>query len=239
MFAGTTPTNPSGQEVLPHPSINVVVEPSGARIWGVPTRRNARLLGGQGWAVGSKLRPGVFTALTGVDAVSITDGSAAGDILLGPHLPLRAPEASAEALDSLLPEIEARLVRRAVDLDHPALELVESIMASMHHAAPRSRVEDIAAMNHIAPRTLQRLFRRYVGVGPKWVLKRLRIHQAIEKLASTSAPTWTRLAHDLGYYDQAHFIRDFHLVVGCSPARYAAEAKRGIGTRNRVQRSLL
>src|SRR3954470_17512689 len=39
-------------------------------------------------------------------------------------------------------------------------------------------------------------------------------------------PRWTELALDLGYYDHAHFIRDFRLVVGRSPAEYAAEAAR-------------
>ena len=56
-------------------------------------------------------------------------------------------------------------------------------------------------MHHVPPRTLQRLFRRYVGVGPKWVLKRLRIHRAAERLTATSPPRWTELALELGYYD--------------------------------------
>jgi transcriptional regulator GlxA family with amidase domain len=86
------------------------------------------------------------------------------------------------------------------------------------------RVEDLARMHNIAPRTLQRLFRRYVGVGPKWVLKRLRIHQAAERLTAANPTGWTELALDLGYYDHAHFIRDFRLVVGRSPAQYTAEA---------------
>jgi transcriptional regulator GlxA family with amidase domain len=96
----------------------------------------------------------------------------------------------------------------------------------MRHVGPNTRVEHLAAMHHVAPRTLQRLFRRYVGVGPKWVLKRLRIHQAAEQLTAKSAPPWTELALDLGYYDHAHFIRDFRLVAGRSPAEYAAEAAR-------------
>jgi transcriptional regulator GlxA family with amidase domain len=95
--------------------------------------------------------------------------------------------------------------------------------------APDARVEELAAMHHLAPRTLQRLFKRYVGVGPKWVLKRLRIHQATERLAEPNPRPWTELALDLGYYDHAHFIRDFRLVVGRSPAKYAAEAARGAG----------
>ena len=80
-------------------------------------------------------------------------------------------------------------------------------------------------MHHVAPRTLQRLFRRYVGVI-EVVLKRLRIHRAAERLTATSPPRWTELALELGYYDHAHFIRDFRLIVGRSPAEYAAEATR-------------
>ncbi len=94
----------------------------------------------------------------------------------------------------------------------------------MRRVGPDARVEHLAAMHHVAPRTLQRLFRRYVGVGPKWVLKRLRIHEAASRLAAASPPRWTELALDLGYYDHAHFIREFRLVVGRSPAEYAAEA---------------
>ena len=35
------------------------------------------------------------------------------------------------------------------------------------------------------------------------------------------APDWAGLALALGYYDQAHFIRDFRRLVGCAPADYA------------------
>jgi hypothetical protein len=32
---------------------------------------------------------------------------------------------------------------------------------------------------------------------------------------------WPRLALDLGYFDQAHFIKDFKTIVGRTPAEYA------------------
>lgn len=106
----------------------------------------------------------------------------------------------------------------------PALDLVAQVVGSMRRLPPAARVEDIANLNHIASRTLQRLFRRYVGVSPKWVLKRLRIHQAVEQTSRQPPDDWSELALDLGYYDHAHFIRDFRLIVGQSPARYSAEA---------------
>jgi AraC-like DNA-binding protein len=108
------------------------------------------------------------------------------------------------------------------------------IVSSMRRLPPTARVEDIANVNHIASRTLQRLFRRYVGVSPKWMLKRLRIHQAVEQISSQPPGDWSELALDLGYYDHAHFIRDFRLIVGQSPAQYSAEA--ALATRQPARR---
>jgi AraC-like DNA-binding protein len=215
---------PFRQEILPHPSINLVVEPHGARVWGVPTRRDVRLLRGRAWALGTKFRPGAFTAITGVDAADITDRSVPVPAALGSDLDRDL--LAAGGIEVAVGEIEARLAASA-DVQDPALDLVSDVIESMREAAPDTRVEELAARNYIAPRTLQRLFRRYVGVSPKWVLKRLRIHEAVERLVVGSDASWTELALDLGYYDHAHFIRDFRLVVGRSPAEYVAEARLG------------
>ena len=106
------------------------------------------------------------------------------------------------------------------------------------HASRRSQHSRRAPRRH-APRRaahpaapLPALRRRRA----QWVLKRLRIHQAAEQLTATSPPPWTELALDLGYYDHAHFIRDFRLVVGRSPAEYAAEAARAREDQNPASR---
>ena len=83
------------------------------------------------------------------------------------------------------------------------------------------RVDELAARHAMSPRTLQRLFRRYVGVSPKWVLQRYRLHEAAERIAEGRDGDWAATALELGYFDQAHFIRDFKALVGASPAQYA------------------
>jgi AraC-like DNA-binding protein len=85
------------------------------------------------------------------------------------------------------------------------------------------RVEQLAERLGRSPRALQRLFREYVGVTPKWVLQRLRLHEAAERMMD-GAGDWAALALDLGYFDQAHFINDFRRVVGRSPGEYASLA---------------
>jgi transcriptional regulator GlxA family with amidase domain len=80
-------------------------------------------------------------------------------------------------------------------------------------------VEELGRLAGYSKRTLQRLFREYVGVTPKWVLSRFRLHEAADRMAD-GEHDWPRLALELGFFDQAHFIKAFKAVIGRSPADY-------------------
>jgi AraC-like DNA-binding protein len=84
-----------------------------------------------------------------------------------------------------------------------------------------TRVEQLVRELGVGARRLQRLFDEYVGVSPKWIIQRYRLHEAAERIAAGCANDWATLALDLGYADQAHFIRDFKRLVGLPPAEYA------------------
>ena len=60
-----------------------------------------------------------------------------------------------------------------------------------------------------------------MGINPKWVIRRYRLHEVTERLAKGAAIDWAGLAADLGYADQAHFVRDFTKMFGESPTQYA------------------
>jgi AraC-like DNA-binding protein len=94
-------------------------------------------------------------------------------------------------------------------------------LAELVELVERHRVEDVVERFGIAPRTLQRLFARYVGVSPKWVLRRYRLHEAAARLAAEQDRTWAEVAAELGYFDQSHFIRDFTAAIGLTPVAYA------------------
>jgi AraC-like DNA-binding protein len=72
-------------------------------------------------------------------------------------------------------------------------------------------------------RRLQRLFSEYVGVSPKWVMRRARLHEAALRADSGEEIDWAALAADLGYSDQSHLTRDFTATLGIPPARYASQ----------------
>jgi AraC-like DNA-binding protein len=219
-------------EVVSHPSVHVTVE-SGDRprfghrlpaglVHGVITRRFSQQIAGTGRVFGVKFRPGGFGAFTGADVGAWTDrvvpvAAALGDVgeaLVREVLSLDADRDRAVAVDELL---LARVPARDERYDD-VLAIVRAIQAD-----PALTTVRIAAHRHgLSERTLQRLFRRYVGVGPKWVLQRSRLHDAVDRIDSGRVTDLASLALQLGWFDQAHFTRDFTALVGQSPAAYAA-----------------
>lgn len=119
-----------------------------------------------------------------------------------------------------------RFLRERRGRSDPGAELVAEVIAWMLRAAPRTRVDEVARAHGVSTRTLQRVFRANVGVSPKWVLKRYRLHDAAERIADGTVAGWASLARELGYFDQAHFISDFRALVGMTPSAYAAACSR-------------
>jgi transcriptional regulator GlxA family with amidase domain len=79
-----------------------------------------------------------------------------------------------------------------------------------------------AARFDTSVRRLQRLFAEYVGVGPKWVIRRYRLREVTDRMERGAAVDRAGLAADLGCADQAHLTRDFAAVFGEPPTHYAA-----------------
>lgn len=212
-------------EVLPYPSVNVTFEqPGGAFVNGVCTRKFQRELVGRGRVFGVKFWAGGFGAVTGLDVASFRDRV----------LPLRDLFADADRLADLVfaedSDVRRRAVVEAFLSDHlvaadPQYELVREIVEAMAEDRSVTRVDQVTERFGIPIRRLQRLFRRYVGVGPKWVLRRYRLHDGAELLARGEVAELADLAIALGYFDQAHFSREFKDQIGLTPAEYAARTQ--------------
>ncbi|MFC8598674.1 helix-turn-helix domain-containing protein, partial [Isoptericola sp. NPDC057191] len=114
---------------------------------------------------------------------------------------------------------ERRRTPRATD----ALDRVTAVLGAVvgGDLGPHAGVGDLAALAGTTPRSLQRLFAHWVGVSPKWVLQRHRVHLAADLIAAEPARPLADLAAAVGYYDQAHLTTDFARALGMPPAAYA------------------
>jgi AraC-like DNA-binding protein len=219
------------QVLVPHPVANVVAEESGYVAHGVPPGLFERTLTGSGAVVGTKLRPGAFRVLLGrPDAVRGGVRVPAGD-LLGPTAERTGAaavalavqgddEAAAALVEPLLRSraVRARTERTARDLDRIATVFATLVSGDVGPGAGVGALADAAGTS---TRSLQRLFAAYVGVSPKWVLQRHRVHLAADLIAADPEQDLAALATAVGYYDQAHLGTDFARATGTTPAAYA------------------
>lgn len=75
----------------------------------------------------------------------------------------------------------------------------------------------------VSERTLERLFRKNIGITPKAFIKVSRFQQICNHIISGKYNSLTTLAYDYNYYDQNHFIKDFKDYLGAAPSRMNSE----------------
>lgn len=212
---------PALSEVLAHPSVQLVIEAGNSAVAGVFTGRFVRRLEGRGRVLGVKFLPGGFRPFFGRPVSALADRRATLDEVFGAGAEaLERRALAAPGLDEAFAEIQAFL-RALQPATSPTVELVGRIVARAANDRAVTRVGQLGELFELGPRQLQRLFDDYVGVRPKWVIQRYRLHEAAERIAAAPDQNWADLAHELGYADQAHFVRDFRRFVGSSPAVYA------------------
>jgi len=228
------------QKVLAHPNIHLVFEEPYAAVYGVDRGLFVRRLEGTGQVLGVKFRPGGFRPLWGRPVQELVDRVLPATELFGPAveetsrriLALADPAAMAALADAFLldrfPSADVQASDERASDEQASNEQRPGPQAALAAAMVETatgdhtllRVEQLAERHGVSVRTLQRLFAEYVGVGPKWVLRRARLHEAAQRAAEDSAVDWSSLATDLGYADQSHLTRDFTAVVGQPPSRY-------------------
>ncbi|MFE5485129.1 DUF6597 domain-containing transcriptional factor [Streptomyces sp. NPDC056527] len=228
-------SEPYASHVVPHPSVNVVFqryegddrEITFGEVAGIGLELFTKKLTGVGRVCGVQFRPGGFRPFAPGWPVSEWTGR---------RVPLDevftdADDASVEAV--LAPEtdharvaaLDAFLLARGPTPDPQAAQAMALVDLVRTDRTIR-RVSELARVEGLSSRSLQRLFSNCVGVGPKWVILRYRIHEALERAEAAGAqepPDWAGLAAELGYSDQAHLVRDFTATVGVPPTAYARQ----------------
>jgi AraC-like DNA-binding protein len=207
------------QQNLSHPSQHLVLDPQGqSGLFGMATGTFNYRLEGSGRVLGTKFRPGAFRGFYGKAVSALTDRHKPIETVFGrstdeldrEFIGLNDPLSMAERIEDLIRaagptlDYKAALARRIV-------EAIET-QPGLYSVAQLS--EEFA----MTVRGLQRLFDGYIGIGPKWVVDRYRMIEAVEALNRGEATSLTELAHRLGFFDSAHFTHTFQALTGVAPS---------------------
>ena len=172
-----------------------------------------------------KFRPGGLTSLTGHSARDLRDVTVPATTVFPRRHHRRAARARARHLDRGVPARRSRTRCAALRTEpEPDYVTVLDTVTAMLEDRTLVRVAQVEERCGIGTRTLQRLFEKYVGVSPKWVLSRYRMHDVVTRLDEGYDGPLADLAAEHGWFDQAHFTREFTELVGVPPSGYVAGA---------------
>ncbi len=119
------------------------------------------------------------------------------------------PVRMAEAMEQLLLEQEAACTG--------SLARFATAMQQLRGPGAAFDRDALAGRLFVGDRQLQRLFKDHLGLSAASYQRIIRFRQAFETATGQEVRRWTDLAYDLGYSDQAHFIRDFKTFCGFTP----------------------
>jgi AraC-like DNA-binding protein len=201
---------PYRQLVVPYPNVHLTFRQGEGIVHGVASGHSFKVLDGVDGVFGVAFRPGCFQPFLRSSVSGITDRSVPASDVFDGSVPNVADFHSIEGfLRANLPERDA------------TADWVADAVALVVAEPGITRVDDLADRLDTSVRSLQRLFADYVGIGPKWVIRRYRLHEVTSRLAAGVMIDWAGLAVELGYADQAHLTRDFTSMFGEPPTRYA------------------
>lgn len=99
-------------------------------------------------------------------------------------------------------------------------EAVETAQQLLIASNGTVKIQELVAKTGVSISKIERNFRRQVGLTPKAYANILRFNHVFKLLKSGNSPQWQDVVYECGYYDQAHFIKEFQRFSGETPFRF-------------------
>jgi AraC-like DNA-binding protein len=211
---------PHVAETLPHPNVHLIFENAEPVVSGVQTSRFTRTLEGKSRVFGVKFQAGGFRPFYGAPVADLADRIVPAREIFGEDVLTLSQFVLGTGRETERRQALDRFFQVRLPAPDGTAQRAGAIVDRILHEPEIRTVDELAASIGLGKRALQRLFQDYVGVSPKWVIRRYRLHEALERIHSSEPRDLTQLALELGYFDQAHLINDFKAIVGMTPGEY-------------------
>jgi|SRR5690242_2445057 len=168
------------------------------------------------------LQPAALNRLIGIDmTLLVNEGIAARDVLgrraVGLNDAVRSP-----------PDFAARVAAaerwfgNLLEESGPAdgIDLASRFLLATHG---RARIDTLIEKSGLSARHFQRRFTTQIGLSPKLYARTTRFDAALTAHRKQPARSWTDIAHEAGYFDQAHFGRDCRELVDAAPSQFTGD----------------
>ncbi len=97
---------------------------------------------------------------------------------------------------------------------------IENAQKIMLHNAGQIPISELANKTGTSVSRLERHFQRQTGLTPKVYSNILRFNHVFKLIRETDTIKWQDIIFRCGYYDQAHFIKEFTKYAGVTPRKF-------------------
>lgn len=179
-------------------------------------------------SVAIKLKPAALTQLFGLQMDQYLDKIIDLDSLPNPGLRLLKDHVA--ELVSSGKNREENAVKKVLDdymsliIENATENPLKQPLALIFQSNGKVEVKEMAAVAGISERQLERLFKTYIGLSPKYYARIIRFNYIFQLIQSKKS-SCAEVIYQSGYYDQSHFIRNFKAFTGEDPSSYFFEEK--------------
>ncbi len=166
--------------------------------------------------MGIRFHPGGAFQLLAVDMQEVDEGDSVADELAPQSLlQLRLQLAEFPLINQRLNLIDQWLLKLA---DNANSGVIQRLLPPLLLA--QESFDALSAQLPISRRQLERKFQQEVGISPIQLKQLHRIKLARTLISRHPEQPLSHVGQDAGFYDQAHFIRQFQKVTGLTPNQY-------------------
>jgi AraC-like DNA-binding protein len=178
------------------------------------------ILSGQVHVFTILFQPAGLNRLIGIDMRSLVNGAPAAMDVLGTSAvrlgdAVRAAPDFSARVRAAGQWLDATLNKRATSDE--AINVASGLLIA---TAGQIRIDDLVRRSGLSARQFQRRFANQVGIAPKGYARLIRFDKALVARRNAPERSWNDILYELGYFDQAHFIREFHMFAGISPTGF-------------------
>lgn len=129
--------------------------------------------------------------------------------------------AEAKTDEQRIASVEQFLIQRMANVEPD--KLVLSALALIYKSKGNIRMKELAEQLFISQSPLEKRFRQVVGTSPKKFASIVRLKKVIQQYNASNS--LTEIGYDAGFYDQAHFIKEFKHFTGDTPEKFFSAKK--------------
>ena len=138
---------------------------------------------------------------------------------------IREQLADASTIRAGFTRLEQRLLAH-LDEVPPGLALVQDATGRITQCHGAVAIHALSDRLGISQNHLGNQFKQLVGVTPKELARLIRFEYVLHTINPLRPINWAHIAHECGYYDQAHFNKDFVAFTGYTPTDYLPHRRR-------------